>query len=469
MFSDAAAQFAARTAAHTPVASGRHRVRLAVGDAARAGRLSCSWSTRRRPHTLLCMPEVLVGGSGGDGRYSAVLGSGAFSRTTPPSTRSATRARSRSGCRRRRSAAARRCCCATRRAPPPAPARRPPRRPSGAVHGALDVLGRLGVRFWAPGVVAATAPPPRLPLPAPPLLFPWAMGAAHRTVPRFVPRALRGERDRHPAWAQAQHLHGGFDGGGGGGARIASPIRRAACTRRSRSRRRRSPPRTRRGSAGGSSAGSPTGARVPPQRARELVDDARKTAAAGTAAPTVVSVSQADNMSPCTSAPTAATDDEGSAMPPLLRTVNFVARGLAASHPGVSVDTLAYQHTQAALEDAPRAVIVRLSTIGADFSTPPPRAFRRRRLRRRPRGVGGGARSAGRPASGSRGTTASTLATGSRRGLTSMAPNLRLYADAGVDGVFIEGNYRAKGGELAPLNRTCTRSCCGSRTPTPPR
>ena len=34
---------------------------------------------------------------------------------------------------------------------------------------------------------------------------------------------------------------------------------------------------------------------------------------------------------------------------------------------------------------------------------------------------------------------------------SSMAPNLRLYADAGVDGVFIEGNYRAKGGELAPL------------------
>ena len=80
------------------------------------------------------------------------------------------------------------------------------------------------------------------------------------------------------------------------------------------------------------------------RRARELVDDARKrAAAAGTAAPTVVSVSQADNMSPCTSgADGAATDDEGSAMAPLLRTVNFVARGLAASHPGVAVDTLAY-------------------------------------------------------------------------------------------------------------------------------
>ena len=416
------------------------------------------------PHTLLCMPEVLVGGSGGDGRYSAVLGSGAIFTDD-----AADYALGDEGALAQwlPSATVGGCATLLLRGAPCAAAgagkKAPTSCPSGAVHGALDVLGRLGVRFWAPGVVASTAPPPRLPLPAPPLLFPWAMGAAHRTVPRFSYRELYAvSAIKHPAWAQAQHLHGGFDGGGGGGARIVFA----------------NPPG---GVHTAFTLAPPSLAAAHPawfggqqlcwladglpeyllKRARELVDDARKrAAAAGTAAPTVVSVSQADNMSPCTSgADGAATDDEGSAMAPLLRTVNFVARGLAASHPGVAVDTLAYQHTQK-LPSRTRPepnVIVRLSTIGADFSAPlAARAFKESAAFADDLAAWAAARAA-QPAERRFRLLVWDYGVNFGHWLapwpnwSSMAPNLRLYADAGVDGVFIEGNYRAKGGELAPL------------------
>ena len=105
------------------------------------------------------MPEVLVGGSGGGGRYSAVLGSGAIftddaadyalgdedalAQWLPSATVG--------GC---ATLLLRGAPCAAAAAGKKAAASCP----SGAVHGALDVLGRLGVRFWAPRVVAATAP-----------------------------------------------------------------------------------------------------------------------------------------------------------------------------------------------------------------------------------------------------------------------------------------------------------------------
>ena len=87
----------------------------------------------------------------------------------------------------------------------------------------------------------------------------------------------------------------------------------------------------------------------------------------------ILSVSQNDNPSYCKCENCAAIDaEEGSPAGTLLRFVNRIANDIAADHPNVTIDTLAYQYTQKppkVTKPAPN-VCIRLSSISCHFTHP---------------------------------------------------------------------------------------------------
>ncbi len=87
----------------------------------------------------------------------------------------------------------------------------------------------------------------------------------------------------------------------------------------------------------------------------------------------IISVSQNDNMKPCTCEKCLAADaEEGSPAGTLLRFVNAIADDIRDEYPDVSIETLAYQYTRKApLITKPRDnVIIRLCSIECCFSHP---------------------------------------------------------------------------------------------------
>ncbi len=87
----------------------------------------------------------------------------------------------------------------------------------------------------------------------------------------------------------------------------------------------------------------------------------------------IISVSQNDNQNYCTCEKCAAVDkEEGSHAGTLLRFVNAVAADIAADHPDVVIDTLAYQYTRKAPERTKPLpnVCIRLCSIECCFSHP---------------------------------------------------------------------------------------------------
>ena len=329
--------------------------------------------------------------------------------------------------------------------------------PSGALHGAVALLvEHFGLRYWAPGVTARQALP--LPLPLPPQQWPaWPSGVRRRSGPAFRYRELYGvSANKFPEWAQAQHLHGGFDGGSEGHTTyvFAKPPGgvHTAFKLVPRSMRAQHP----RWFGGDQLCWLADGLadHLLAQARRHLDEQAAQR-------PTVISISQDDNMSPCESGEDGrVAREEGSMMAPMLRTVNLIADALATSHSGVWVDTLAYQHTQRLPKTTrPRPnVLIRLATIFADFARPldDPAAPTENRDFARDLRAWSGARRA--QPDGARFRLAIwDYGVNFRHWLLpwpnwrSMAANLRFYAEQGVEGVFMEGNYKAPGGDLEPL------------------
>ena len=104
---------------------------------------------------------------------------------------------------------------------------------------------------------------------------------------------------------------------------------------------------------------------------RDIVIDELRAALDADPAVNIVSVSQNDWIGPCDCPDCHAIDErEGSRAGSLLHFVNQVAEALEASHPGVLVDTLAYQYTRPAPRQLrPRDnVIVRLCSIECCFA-----------------------------------------------------------------------------------------------------
>lgn len=309
-----------------------------------------------------------------------------------------------------------------------------------------------GVRFLAPGLTT------RLPLPLP-RAWPDAMAK-----PVFNYRELYAVSAFHnPEWSQSQHLHGGFDGSGDADSPAVAldggtPLVYA------------NPP-----------GGVHTAFKVVPEslRARHpewfggnqlcwlakgltehLIHRAREILNAQKGA-TVISISQADNMEPCTKGQDGiVAKKEGSQMAPLLRTVNAIAAALEKTHPGVLIDTLAYQHTQRPpLHTRPHHnVLIRLCTIFVDFSRPidDPAAAKENQDLAADLRAWAAMRDA-RPVGHRFQLLIWDYGVNFRHWLVpwpnwdALAGNLRLFAEMGVDGVFVEGNYKTTGGDLEPL------------------
>jgi hypothetical protein len=168
---------------------------------------------------------------------------------------------------------------------------------------------------------------------------------------------------------------------------------------------------------------------------------------------TIVSVSQNDNIEYCRCGGCRALDEaEGSPAATVLRFVNAIAADIEADHPGILVDTLAYQYTRKLPKTIrPRAnVVVRLCSIECCFAHPlgscaseENRAFR-------------GDIAAWNAATPHLYVWDYTTNFAHYQqpfpNVAALQPNVRFFVAHGVKGLFEQGNYSWGGhGELAPL------------------
>jgi len=181
---------------------------------------------------------------------------------------------------------------------------------------------------------------------------------------------------------------------------------------------------------------------------RELVKNLKEKIRANPAA-TIASVSQNDCFGNCTCPRCRAVDEEeGGPAGSLLRFVNAVAADIEAEFPHVAIDTLAYQYTR----KPPRLVrprpnvIVRLCSIECSFAQPldDPRnkAFFD--------DLDGWSKIAGRLYIWDYTTNFSHYVQ-PHPNLGVLAPNIRLFVDRNVLGIFEQGAYQSWGSEMAEL------------------
>ncbi len=181
---------------------------------------------------------------------------------------------------------------------------------------------------------------------------------------------------------------------------------------------------------------------------KELVKNLKERLRANPAA-TIASVSQNDCFGNCTCPKCRAVDEEeGGPAGSLLRFVNAVAADIEPEFPGVAIDTLAYQYTRR----PPRLVrprpnvIVRLCSIECSFGRPldDPRnkAFFD--------DLDGWSKIAGRLYVWDY-TTDFSHYVQPHPNYGVLAPNIRLFVDRNVKGVFEQGAYQSWGSEMAEL------------------
>lgn len=181
---------------------------------------------------------------------------------------------------------------------------------------------------------------------------------------------------------------------------------------------------------------------------RELVQNLKAKLRANPAA-TIASVSQNDCFGPCTCPKCRASDEEeGGPAGTLLRFVNAVAADIEAEFPHVAIDTLAYQYTRKPPRLAkPRPnVIVRLCSIECSFAKPlndpANKAFFD--------DLEGWSKIAGRLYIWDY-TTDFSHYVQPHPNYGVLAPNIRLFVERNVRGVFEQGAYQSWGSEMAEL------------------
>lgn len=181
---------------------------------------------------------------------------------------------------------------------------------------------------------------------------------------------------------------------------------------------------------------------------RELVKNLRDRLRANPRA-TIASVSQNDCFNPCTCPQCRALDEaEGSPSGALLRFVNAVAADIEAEFPAVTIDTLAYQYTRKPPRLArPRPnVIVRLCSIECSFNAPLDDARNKDFFE----DLKGWARIADRLFIWDY-TTDFAHYVQPHPNLQVLAPNIRLFVENKVRGIFEQGAYQSRGSEMAEL------------------
>ena len=164
---------------------------------------------------------------------------------------------------------------------------------------------------------------------------------------------------------------------------------------------------------------------------------------------TIASVSQNDCFNPCTCPRCRAVDEEeGSPSGLLLRFVNSVAADIEKEFPGVTIDTLAYQYTRKPPKiTRPREnVIVRLCSIECSFSRPLDDA----RNKAFYDDLKGWSAIAKRLFIWDY-TTDFSHYVQPHPNLQVLGPNIRLFVQNNVHGVFEQGAYQSWGSEMAEL------------------
>jgi hypothetical protein len=164
---------------------------------------------------------------------------------------------------------------------------------------------------------------------------------------------------------------------------------------------------------------------------------------------TIASVSQNDCFNPCACNRCRAVDEEeGSPSGTLLRFVNSVAADIEAEFPGLAVDTLAYQYTRKPPRlTRPRPnVIIRLCSIECSFSRPLDDPRNKAFLE----DLEGWSRIAGRLFVWDYTTDFSNyIQPHPNYGV--LGPNIRLFIENNVRGIFEQGAYQSWGSEMAEL------------------
>jgi len=184
-------------------------------------------------------------------------------------------------------------------------------------------------------------------------------------------------------------------------------------------------------------------------------------------AATIASVSQNDCFNPCVCPKCRAVDEEeGSPAGSLLRFVNAVAAAIEPDFPQVAIDTLAYQYSRKPPRLArPRPnVIVRLCSIEGSFARPlddPANAPFLEDLR-------GWAQIAGRLFIWDY-TTNFSHYTQPHPNYGVLGPNIRLFAENNVTGVFEQGPTSPGARRWPGSGRGCWPNSCGTRPSTPGR
>ena len=181
---------------------------------------------------------------------------------------------------------------------------------------------------------------------------------------------------------------------------------------------------------------------------RELVKNLKERLRANPRA-TIASVSQNDCFNPCTCPECRAVDEaEGSPSGALLRFVNAVAADIEPEFPNVTIDTLAYQYTRKPPKLArPRPnVIVRLCSIECSFSRPLDDASNKDFFE----DLKGWSKIADRLFIWDY-TTDFAHYIQPHPNLQVLGPNIRLFAENKVRGIFEQGAYQSWGSEMAEL------------------
>ncbi len=181
---------------------------------------------------------------------------------------------------------------------------------------------------------------------------------------------------------------------------------------------------------------------------RELVKNLRERLRANPKA-TIASVSQNDCFNPCTCPLCRAQDEaEGSPSGALLRFVNAVAADIEGEFPNVTIDTLAYQYTRRPPKLArPRPnVIVRLCSIECSFARPLDDARNKDFFE----DLKGWSKIADRLFIWDY-TTDFAHYVQPHPNLQVLGPNIRLFVENNVRGIFEQGAYQSWGSEMAEL------------------
>ena len=181
---------------------------------------------------------------------------------------------------------------------------------------------------------------------------------------------------------------------------------------------------------------------------KELVKNLKERLALNRQA-TIASVSQNDCYNPCTCARCSAIDaEEGSPSGLLLRFVNAVAADIEREFPHITIDTLAYQYTRKPPRvSRPRPnVIVRLCSIECSFSRPLDDPRNQAFLD----DLRGWSKVAGRLFVWDY-TTNFAHYIQPHPNYRVLAPNIRLFVENNVRGIFEQGAYQSWGAEMAEL------------------